>query len=412
MEIAAGGGDDQQAIAVDEFRKNADRIVKPPFPAHIAIDQIVNRIDLARIANAQCHAEIAQFGVFATGHEPAQGGNRRHRLRPPFDLTAGQIIGIGAIAGHVHKVEVGQIALIADSAPGPGNGLQTVGQYPGAVRSLERFAQERRKQRVFLARSGHRPFAVLGPVGISLRVGLDRGDEPGLVDARHRKHHRHAHHLFARGFEHRCARLCRDVGVAGGIDHAPGQDRLAPGFAFSDNATNFPVLHDGRNKHTVQHRVDIGLGHQHIGNIFERFGIERVADRLRLGQGRAHCLGAVFKFAADALAVDRCGVAIPGKAFDPDLRDIAAKTAIAFDQRGLRPGAGRSERSGKATRARSHHQHIGFVDDIDLPGGFGYGLGHGRIAATDQDGTPLSSAPYRKKAKWCGAPCPDGMVRA
>jgi len=43
-------------------------------------------------------------------------------------------------------------------------------------------------------------------------------------------------------------------------------------------------------------------------------------------------LGTLFKFAANAFAVDRLRMPVPGEAFDTDLRYVAAKTSIAFKQ--------------------------------------------------------------------------------
>ena len=40
----------------------------------------------------------------------------------------------------------------------------------------------------------------------------------------------------------------------------------------------------------------------------------------------------MFELAANTLTFDRSRIAIPGKAFDADLSDIAAKTAVAFEQ--------------------------------------------------------------------------------
>ena len=131
----------------------------------------------------------------------------------------------------------------------------------------------------------------------------------------------------------RRAGAVRDIGIASGVDHALRQDRLAPGLAFDDHPANAIAFHDRRDEHAVEHRDHARFLHQHIGDIFECLGIERVADRLRFGDRRAHCLGAILEFAADAFAVDRAGVAIPGETLDTDRGDVAAEAAVAFEQR-------------------------------------------------------------------------------
>ena len=168
----------------------------------------------------------------------------------------------------------------------------------------------------------------------------------------------------------------RDVGIAAGIDHQLGQDSLASGLALDDHPADRVSLHDRRNEHAVQHRDHTGFGDQTISNVFERLGIECVADRLRFGQGRTHRLGAVFELAPDPFAVGGGRVAIPRKALYPDLGDIAAEAAVAFDQRGLDPGPCRSQRRRQSARARAHHQHIGFMNHRDVARRLGYDAAH------------------------------------
>ena len=70
-------------------------------------------------------------------------------------------------------------------------------------------------------------------------------------------------------------------------------------------------------------------------------------------------LGPLLELDADALAVDRVLVAIPGEALDPDLGDVAAEAAVAFEQdhrhAGSRGGEGRRESTGTA----ADHEHVG-----------------------------------------------------
>ena len=101
-----------------------------------------------------------------------------------------------------------------------------------------------------------------------------------------------------------------------------------------------------------------------------------MADRLWLGHRCAHSLGALFKLAANAFAVDGGGMAIPGEAFDADLRDIAAEAAIAFKKCGFDTGARRSQCCRQPTGAGADNKHIGFADHVNLPRGFFDGTRH------------------------------------
>ena len=123
--VAAGGRQDQDAVAVDELGKDADGVVEARLLAHVVAGQVVERVDLAGVADAQRHAEVAQLGVLAAGHEAAQRLDRIDRLAPAAHLADGQVVGIGAVdLRHVHQVQVGQVALVGDRAPGAGDGVQ------------------------------------------------------------------------------------------------------------------------------------------------------------------------------------------------------------------------------------------------------------------------------------------------
>ena len=62
-----------------------------------AAGEVVERVDLAGVAHAQRHAEVAQLGVLAARHEPLQRLDREHRLAAALDLARGQVVGIGAV---------------------------------------------------------------------------------------------------------------------------------------------------------------------------------------------------------------------------------------------------------------------------------------------------------------------------
>ena len=125
VEIAPGGRQDQDAVAVDELGKDADGVVEPRLLAHVRAGEVVERVDLAGVANAQRHAEIAQLGVLAAGHEARQRLDRVDGLAPPSHLADGQVGRVGAVDfRHVHQVEIGQVALVRHRAPGAGDGVQ------------------------------------------------------------------------------------------------------------------------------------------------------------------------------------------------------------------------------------------------------------------------------------------------
>ena len=161
MPVASRGWQDQDAVAVDELGKDADRVVETALFAHIRAGEIVERVDLARVADTECHAEVAQLGVLAAGHEAAQRLQRVNRLASATHFADGQIIRVGAVDfRHMDEVQIRQITLIGDRAPGAGDRMQTRGDDAGGERLFERLAQERREQLVFLARGLVVPFAV------------------------------------------------------------------------------------------------------------------------------------------------------------------------------------------------------------------------------------------------------------
>ena len=131
-----------------------------------------------------------------------------------------------------------------------------------------------------------------------------------------------------------------------------------------------PSREDRRDEQSMQHRLDARFLHQHVGDPLEHLRVERVADRLRLRHGRAHRLGALLELDADAFAVDRLLVPVPGEALDADLRDVAAEAAVALEQRGLHAGARGRERRGEAARAAADDEHLRLVDDVDFARGF------------------------------------------
>ena len=121
LEVAPGRRQDQDPVAVDELGEDADRVLEAALLADVLGGQVVERLDLARVADADRHPEVAQLRVLAPGHELPQRVDRVHRLLAALDLAARQVVGAGAVdPGQVDQVEVGEVALVGDRSPRPG----------------------------------------------------------------------------------------------------------------------------------------------------------------------------------------------------------------------------------------------------------------------------------------------------
>src|SRR5882672_3657341 len=59
---------------------------------HIGASQVVQRVDFARVTNAEGHAEVAELRVLAAGHVATQGFHRVNRFPPAAHLARCQII--------------------------------------------------------------------------------------------------------------------------------------------------------------------------------------------------------------------------------------------------------------------------------------------------------------------------------
>ena len=156
-----------------------------------------------------------------------------------------------------------------------------------------------------------------------------------------------------------------NVGITGSIDDALRKDGLTPRLAFGDDANKVTVFDDGRHAQAMQQRHDASFFHHDVRYPLEHFRVERLAERLRLGHGGAHGLGAFFKLDADAFAVDGFFVAIPGKAFDAHLGNVAAEATIPLQQGRLGAGTRCCQRCGQAARPTTHDQHFRLKNDVD-----------------------------------------------
>ena len=162
----------------------------------------------------------------------------------------------------------------------------------------------------------------------------------------------------------------RHIGISSRIHDALGEDRFAPGFAFRDHARNGAIPNDRCNEEPMQHRLDLRLLHQHVGDVFEHLAVERMARRLRLGHRRTHSLRPLLELDADAFAVDGFRMAVPGEAFDAHLRDIAAEAAVSIEEGGAGACACGRESGGKSGRSAADDQDIGFSHDVERTGRF------------------------------------------
>ncbi len=198
-----------------------------------------------------------------------------------------------------------------------------------------------------------------------------------LLTPRHREHDRRGHHFLARRLVEWRAGARDDVRIAGGVHDASRQDGLAARLALGDDAADGTLPQDRRDERAMQHRQHARLLHQHVRDVLEHLGVERMADRLRLRHRSAHRLGPLLELDADAFAVDGLFVPVPGEALDADLRDVAAEAAVALEERRLHTGPGRRQRSREAAGSAAHHEHLGLVDDVDLACRFSDAL-HGR----------------------------------
>ena len=113
---------------------------------------------------------------------------------------------------------------------------------------------------------------------------------------------------------------------------------------LSTTTPRITLPQDGRDKLAVQHRPHARLLHEHVGDVLEELGVERVTDRLRFRHCGTHGPGALLELDADALAVDRRLMPVPREALDAHLRDVAAEAAIPLEQRRAHAGARRKRR--------------------------------------------------------------------
>ena len=162
-----------------------------------------------------------------------------------------------------------------------------------------------------------------------------------------------------------------DISVAGGVDHHPTEHCVTPGLRLDDHADDGVVLDDRGDNHGVEQRLDPRFGDHVVGDVLEPLGVERVAVALGFGLGSAGRLRSLLELDADALGILGLFVAIPGEALDPDLGDVAAEAAVAFEEKHRHPGACGTDRGGEATRSGADHKDVGVCEHLQGAGGFG-----------------------------------------
>jgi hypothetical protein len=84
--------------------------------------------------------------------------------------------------------------------------------------------------------------------------------------------------ISSRGVLKTRRRAGRDIGVARAVDHAAGQDGLATSLALSHYDRESRPPRRSVRRSPVQHRLDAGLLHEHVRDVLEHLGIERVAQ--------------------------------------------------------------------------------------------------------------------------------------
>ncbi len=343
--------------------------------AHIGLGEVVDRVDLAGVADADGHPEVAQAGGLTARCVAAQRVDRQHGLPTTLDLEAGETVGVGAVAAvEMDQVHVGQLAGIVHRSPGAADRVQVGREHAVRDGSRERLAEVRRVEvGVLLVGVGRE--LTRRPVAVRLRVLGHPPEERRLVYTGEVEHHRGRHHLLGRCLVDRRARPRRHVGVPGRVDDPARQDRLAASLGLSDDADDRVAVHQRCDELAVQHRVDARLLDQLVGDQLETLGVELVGQRLALGHRCAHLLGALLELPADAAGVHRLLAAVPGEALDADRCNASPEAAEPLDQCHPHAGPRRRQGGGEATRTRPDDQHVGLVDDVDLAARFGHGSG-------------------------------------
>jgi hypothetical protein len=87
-----------------------------------------------------------------------------------------------------------------------------------------------------------------------------------------------------------------------------------------------------------------------------------------------------LELATDPVRLNRLFVAVPRHSFDADSGDVAAETAESLDKGDIDPGSGRCKSSRQSGWARTDHENVGLVNDVDLSSGL-------------SDGPELATAP-------------------
>ena len=167
----------------------------------------------------------------------------------------------------------------------------------------------------------------------------------------------------------RRARAVRDVGVAGGVDDAAREDRLASRLGLGHDPGDRVAVEHRRDEGAMEHRMDPRLLDETVGDDLEPLGVELVRQRLALGHGGAHRVRTLLEFAGDAAGVDRLLVPVPRHPLDADGGDVSAEAAEPLDQRDLDAGPGPGEGGGEARRAGADDEQLRLVHDVDVARG-------------------------------------------
>ncbi len=284
LEVAAGGRQDQNAVAVDELGVDPDRVVEPALLANVVFGHVVDGVDLAGVADADRHAEVAQPGPSNSRACSLRSASmaciawRRPSISPRV-IESGSV---PSTSREVHDVHVRQLAGVVDRTPGSGERGEVVGDHAVADRLGERLVEERREHVVLLARRSRCPRPRCPPsrdrsagrrATPSMKARLSTPARWNITDA--------AIICSRRRQVRRRAGPVGDVGVAGRVDDAAGEDRLAAGLRLGDDADHAGAVHDRRHETAVQHRVHAGLLDERVGDHLEALGVE--FERVAIG---------------------------------------------------------------------------------------------------------------------------------
>jgi hypothetical protein len=338
LEVAARGGHDGDAVAVQELGEDPDRVLELRLVQDVVLGQVVVADDLARLATADGCADGPQPCLLEAGRVLLQRLHRPHHALASLDLASGQVPYIGGVdPRHVDGVQVRNLAGVGEASPVALH-AHVLGDLAGLLGLVEGLAQVGAELgRLLLAGfvapvDGHPLEGLLG-------VDAERGAGPGCY-----------------------------VAVSGRVYDTLRQDRLASGLALGDDSLDGSVLQDDVHDLGVQERNDVRLLDHQVGDVLEDLGVQYlVVVHLEAG---VHVLGAPLELGPDAAGVHGLlGGPIPGDGAHHGLGDDTPEAAVALHQHDLGALARRPQRGSQAPGSSAYHQYVRLRQDGDRPRG-------------------------------------------